>query len=272
MLSNDTDAESDPLTAALVSDVSNGMLTLNSDGSFTYTPDLNFNGADSFTYMANDGTADSNIATVSITIEPINDAPVANNDNITTQEDTAVAVTLTASDVDGDALTYSVVSGPSNGSLSGTVPNLTYTPNPNFNGADSFTYMANDGTADSGVATVSSTVNANLHVGDIDGSKEKYQGQWKASANFTIHDSNHTPVSGAIVNYTWSSPELSGLGACTTGGAGQCPSEWTPYLKNRTKSVTFMVSNVAPSAWYWAPDNHDPGGDSDGTTITIVKP
>jgi VCBS repeat-containing protein len=160
VLGNDTDAESDPLMAILVSDVSHGTLTLNADGSFTYTPDADFNGTDTFTYKANDGTADSDPATVTITVDPVNDAPVANDQSVTTDEDTAVSITLTALDVDGDVLTYRVVTPPAYGSLSGTAPNLTYTPDLNYNGSDSFTYKANDGTVDSTVATVSITIRA----------------------------------------------------------------------------------------------------------------
>ena len=77
-----------PLTAILVSGPAHGTLTLNADGSFSYTPDANFNGADSFTYKANDGTADSNVATVTSPSPPVNDAPVAANDSYTTSEDT----------------------------------------------------------------------------------------------------------------------------------------------------------------------------------------
>ena len=86
VLANDTDSDSDPLTAILVSDVSDGTLALNSDGSFSYTPDAHFNGTDAFTYKANDGTADSNIATVTITVNSQNDAPVANDDSATVAE------------------------------------------------------------------------------------------------------------------------------------------------------------------------------------------
>jgi VCBS repeat-containing protein len=75
VLGNDTDPDGDPLTAALESGPSHGTVTLNADGSFDYTPDADFNGTDTFTYKANDGTADSNIATVTITVTPVNDAP-----------------------------------------------------------------------------------------------------------------------------------------------------------------------------------------------------
>ena len=83
-----------------------------------------------------------------------NDPPVATNQNLTTNEDTAKAITLTATDANNDALTYSIVSNPTHGTLSGTALNLTYTPSANYNGSDSFTFKANDGTADSNVATI----------------------------------------------------------------------------------------------------------------------
>src|SRR2546428_4273096 len=94
------------------------------------------------------------------TITPVNHAPVANAQTVTTLEDTAKAITLTATDVDGDPLTYSVVTAPAHGTLSGAAPTLTYTPAANYNGTDSFTFKANDGTVDSALATVSLTITA----------------------------------------------------------------------------------------------------------------
>ncbi|MCP4782851.1 MAG: tandem-95 repeat protein, partial [Fuerstiella sp.] len=161
VLGNDTDADADSLTAALVAGPANGALTLNSDGSFTYTPDANFSGSDSFTYKANDATTDSNVATVNLTITPTNDAPVADAQSITTGEDSAIAVTLTGSDVDLDSLTFNIVGGgASNGTLTGTAPNLTYTPGADFNGSDSFSFTVNDGSVTSPAAVVSITVTA----------------------------------------------------------------------------------------------------------------
>lgn len=87
-----------------------------------------------------------------------NHPPVANDASVTTPQDTAVATTLTATDADSDPLTYAVVTGPTHGTLSGTAPNLTYTPNAGYTGPDSFTFKANDGKADSNTATVSITV------------------------------------------------------------------------------------------------------------------
>jgi subtilisin len=90
--------------------------------------------------------------------EPVNTLPVANSQAVTTVEDTPVAILLTASDVDGDTLTYSVVSGPAMGTLSGTAPHLTYSPHPGFRGDDTFTFLTSDGFADGNMATVSITV------------------------------------------------------------------------------------------------------------------
>jgi hypothetical protein len=87
-----------------------------------------------------------------------NRPPVAQNQSVTTAEDTAKAITLSATDVDGDALTYAVASGPSHGSLGGTAPNLTYTPAANYNGPDALTFSVSDGTATSAPATVTITV------------------------------------------------------------------------------------------------------------------
>lgn len=164
VLANDTDVEGDLLLGAtLVSGPSNGSLTFNGDGTFSYTPNANFNGTDSFTYRTNDGRADSNIATVTITVNAVNDAPVATNDSATTDEDNAVTIPVLTndSDVDGDTLTVSSVTQGTNGSVTinsnGTV---TYTPNANFNGSDSFTYTISDGNGGTATATVNVTVNA----------------------------------------------------------------------------------------------------------------
>jgi hypothetical protein len=117
------------------------------------TPVASYNGPDSFTYKANDGTADSNVATVSITVTPLNDAPVASDQSVTTNEDTAKSITLSATDVEGSALTYTIVVGPTHGTLSGVAPTVTYTPAANYNGPDSFTFKANDGALDSNLAS-----------------------------------------------------------------------------------------------------------------------
>jgi autotransporter-associated beta strand protein len=152
-----TDVDLDALTYAIVTPPANGTLS-GSAPNLTYTPAANSNGADSFTFIANDGTGASPPATISITVTPVNDTPVAASQDVTTAEDATLPVTLTGTDVENSALTYTIVALPTNGTLSGTAPNVTFTPSGNYSGSSSFTFTVNDGTIDSAVATVSITV------------------------------------------------------------------------------------------------------------------
>ena len=158
VLGNDSDIDGDPMTAVKLSDPSHGAVTLNADGSFSYTPAALYNGPDSFTYQASDGTLGSNPATVHINVGAVNNAPVCTAASLTTAEDTAGEVAPACTDADGDTLSYSIVAQPSHGVAAVVAGMLRYTPSANYNGADSFTYKANDGTLDSNVAAVSVTV------------------------------------------------------------------------------------------------------------------
>src|SRR5207249_4477827 len=124
----------------------------------TYTPAANYNGPDSFTFKANDGTVDSNVATVSLTITPVNDAPVASPSSATLAEDTPTSVSLPASDVDGDTLTVTSVGSPAHGTAVIQGGNVRYTPNANYNGGDSFPYTVSDGNGGTDTASVAVTV------------------------------------------------------------------------------------------------------------------
>jgi VCBS repeat-containing protein len=123
---------------------------VNADSTITYTPNTNFNGADTFTYSICDGGTPNlcDTATVIITINAINDAPIANDDTNTTSEDTPVSGTVATNDtdVDGPSITIAEVTPPSNGTIVlNTDGTYTYTPNTNFNGADTMTYSYCDG-------------------------------------------------------------------------------------------------------------------------------
>src|SRR6185295_1868217 len=132
-------------------------------GAYSYTPNANANGSDTITFKVNDGTVDSNVATVTISITAVNDAPTAAAGTLNTTEDTPASGTLSASDVDGDALTYSIVANGGKGSAVITNPATgayTYTPNANASGTDTITFKANDGTIDSNIATVTIAIAA----------------------------------------------------------------------------------------------------------------
>jgi len=166
VLSNDTDADGDALTAAVVANPGHGTLALNANGGFTYTPATGYTGSDSFTYRANDTKANSNTATVTITVTTVNHAPVANNDTYSVNEDTVLTVAASGvlgndTDSDGNTLTAALVGNVSHGTLAlNSNGSFTYTPAANYNGSDSFTYRANDGITNSNTATVTITVNA----------------------------------------------------------------------------------------------------------------
>ena len=116
-----------------------------------------FHGDDAFTFTVSDGITTSAVATVSITVNSVNDLPVADEQVVTTSEESALSITLTGSDADSTSLGYAVLTQPMSGTLGGIAPNLIYTPNLNFNGSDSFTFQVSDGISES-IALVSITV------------------------------------------------------------------------------------------------------------------
>jgi len=178
---SDVDTDDSTLTYTINGQPSHGTLTtahLVDDKEIEYTPDPDFHGTDSVTFVANDGSLNSNTGVITITVTPVNDAPIAQSQGgpsvVTVDEDSAVNITLVATDVDGDALDYIIVAAPANGALKRTSDNyalgngtlignqnlITFTPTADYNGSTSFTWKANDGTIDSNIATVAINVAA----------------------------------------------------------------------------------------------------------------
>ncbi|TDJ46096.1 MAG: tandem-95 repeat protein, partial [Gammaproteobacteria bacterium] len=145
---------------ALDSDVVNGTLDLAADGSFSYTPEPNFFGLDNFSYR----DSLNNINTVSISVEAVNDLPVANADIFSIAHGTSITrsapgVMTNDNDIDGDPLTATLVSNVTNGLLNfGNDGYFSYTPNSEFTGYDSFSYRVSDGVATSATVTVDITL------------------------------------------------------------------------------------------------------------------
>jgi VCBS repeat-containing protein len=160
-----TDANGDTLTFAIpnAGAPQHGTVTMNANGSYSYVPNANFNGTDSFTYTVADGRGGTSTATVTVTVDPVNDAPVATTATVAGNEDGSVSGAVVATDVDGDALTYSLAAdgAPANGTVTVNPDgSFTYVPAPNFNGTDTFTYSVTDGAGAVSTAAVQVNVAA----------------------------------------------------------------------------------------------------------------
>ncbi len=163
VIANDTDVDGDVLTLTAVSTDGDGTVSINADNlSVGYKPLLNFNGTETITYTVSDGELEDITGTLTITVSAVNDAPVAVDDTFTLQQGTTEIVTLIATDIDSDDLTYSIVDQPTNGSVTVDGNQATYTADASFDGSDSFTFTANDGDLNSNMGTMSIDVTLDL--------------------------------------------------------------------------------------------------------------
>jgi len=189
---NATDADGNTLTYTITSNPAHGTVTL-SGKTATYTPSANYNGSDSFKYKANDNTEDSNIATVTITVNPVNDAPTANAQSLKVDEDINLSITLSGADADGDDIAYEIATNPTHGKVTFITANgadVIYEPNPHYNGSDSFTFHTYDtSSVDSANATINIDVEERAFIMLVEvNSTDK---------NFTIH------TNGSDYNYSF---------------------------------------------------------------------
>jgi len=167
VLFNDTDPDGDLLTIdSATTPPLNGSTVINANQTITYMPNLNFFGVDSFDYKSKDDFGWNDIATVTVTVNPIDDPPAADDQSVLTKRDTLIEITLTGSDPDDTPiLNFTIVDNPINGTLGTliqippTSANVTYAPDAGFMGFDSFTFNVNNGTYVSTSGTV--TVNVN---------------------------------------------------------------------------------------------------------------
>lgn len=181
-------AESSTLSFALSQAPGNGVASVHNDGRFSYIPAQNFNGADQFTFEVSDTEGGKSTGTVAITVNPVDDVPVAENSSFAVQTNLELAGQLAASDADGDTLSYSLGQDVSNGTLSlNNDGSFTYTSNTDYVGADSFTFVANDGNNDSSPATV----DINVTAGPVNGVSQDFiissnlDGE---AISFTLHE------------------------------------------------------------------------------------
>ncbi|MEL7937552.1 retention module-containing protein [Pseudomonas delhiensis] len=233
-----SDVDGDTLTYTLKSggEPAHGTLVLDpATGNYTYTPNANYHGPDSFTVVVDDGHNGTTESTVTLTVTSVNDDPVTSDDSKTTAEDTPVSGQVVASDVDGDALTYTLKSGgePAHGTLvlDPATGSYTYTPNLNYNGDDSFTVVVSDGHNGTTESTVTLTVTS---VNDVPVTSD--------DSKTTAED---TPVSGQVV-----ATDVDGDALTYTLKSGGEPAHGTLVLDPATGSYTYT-----PNANYHGPDS-----------------
>ena len=199
VLTNDRDPDNGPAPLSVQSNTTptQGRVSLNADGRFSYTPNADYNGIDSFSYTITDGAATAS-ATVKLTIGPVNDAPIAVNGTLTTAQGTAASGTLGASDIDGDSLSIRITTNGAKGTARITDTRTgayTYTPASGAAGEDTFTFKANDGVVDSNAATVTVT-NIRSPIGALTGSATASPGTVNLTTTGTA-DWIHWGLSGA---------------------------------------------------------------------------
>ena len=218
----------------------------------------NYCGPDSFTFRANDGTANSNTATYSITVTCVNDAPVCANDSGTTNEDTPLNDSVVCTDADANTLTYSVVSSTLNGGTLNFNPNgsFTYNPATNYFGPASFTFKANDGTADSNTATYTITV---TEVNDAPSADDDTRGPVAEDGSLVF------PAAGLVLNDSKGPANESGQTLTVTAVTATLDT-------HGTVSLTAGDVTYTPAADYNGPASFEYTLTDDGTTNGAADP
>ena len=243
LLANDSDPEGDPLAVTSVSQGANGSVAINPDGTVTYTPDADFSGSDTFSYSISDGNGGTATESVTVTVAPVNDAPLAAADSVATKEDTPVTLDLLANDKDpdGDPLAVTAVTQGANGSVAinpdGTV---TYTPDADFSGSDSFNYSLSDGNGGTATETVTVTV---APVNDAPVAQDdSFKGQEDSpiTGNVLANDSD---VDGDPLAVTSTGTLVTAMGAAVVMAGDGSFTYSPPADFNGTDSFSYTVSD-----------------------------
>jgi uncharacterized repeat protein (TIGR01451 family) len=283
-----TGTGSGPFTFAIGNTPAHG--TLSGTGpTFTYTPDLNYIGPDSFTFSATQGSLTSAFATVSITVTAVNDAPTATAKTVNTPQGVSIPIVLTGTDPENSPLTFSIVSNPTTGTLSGTAPNVTYNPPPNgFTGTATFTFRVNDGALFSAPATVSVIVgpppanSADVTLTLADAPDPAAVGN---SITYTanLHNNGPAAATGVALSLSYPSSDLllqsvvPSQGTCTSGNTINCSignianggnASVTVTLKAFNHAGTFTVSGTASGTLL----DYNTANNAASATTTVTGP
>ena len=246
-----SDAESETLTWSISTAASNGTAAVSGTGTskaISYTPTTDWNGTDTFTVTVTDASGATDSLDVQVVVEAVNDAPVATAQTVAATEDTSIAITLAGSDIDGTIASYAVVTSPTKGILSGTAPNLTFTPTANLNGSDSFTFTVTD---NNGVISAPATVTLNIaSVNDLPvATAQSVSTLRNVALSITLAA---TDVDGTVTSYAYNQPSHG-----TVTGTGP--------------NVTYTPTSgyVGPDSFqFYATDNL--GGEGFPATVTVT--
>ncbi len=218
-----TDVDGDELSFAVSTDPANGTAESNSDGTFTYTPNADFYGTDTFSVTVNDTVVDVTV-TVDVTITAVNDAPMADSQDVVTMEDTPLNGSLVGQDIDGDDLTFVVGTAPAGGTVvvDSATGTFTYTPAIGFLGIDSFAFRAFDGDLYSDPATVTINVIDPVPNWDFIGFSTPWRPNYKVKAGSAIPLKWYyaDPDSGSIVSSYDDGLEITATGYTTCDPTG----------------------------------------------------
>jgi autotransporter-associated beta strand protein len=197
ILLSGSDVDGDMLNYRIINGPSKGSLA-GIPPNVIYSANSTYTGPDSFSFVVNDGLLDSAVGTVLVTLTPPNIAPVAIAQSVSTAQNIAKSIIVSATDANGGQLTYTIVKTPTHGSLTGTPPAVTYSPNTGYNGDDSFLFKANDGLANSEPARVSLTV---TKVGGVNAWLNDSGGTWSQAPNW---DTAPTSVGSTVLAFNTS--------------------------------------------------------------------
>jgi hypothetical protein len=268
------DAEGNTLSYVITSQPTHGVLA-GTPPALTYTPADNYNGSDHFTFQASDGSLNSDPANVSITVRPVNDAPVAEGQSIRTKQAVSKSFALNGTDIDGDSLTYNVTVTPAHGTLSGTAPNLTYTPETTYFGTDSLKFTVSDGHAISNEATVAIkitppivsrtyTTTADFAEGNLFNVSSVIPNQLQTSINQSNFDFVWIPIftKGTVVRLDTETGRVLGEYRLTPEGVGDpyasrtaIDSKGNCWIANERTDTVVMIAN--PNGADWIDKNHN---------------